>query len=114
MALAIAGTYPDRIAAAASFHGGNLASDSEFSPHLLASKIKARVYIGVADNDNSYPPEMGERLQAKLREAGVEFVSAFYPGALHGWTQKDFPIYNEPAAERHWRDLITLFSETLR
>jgi carboxymethylenebutenolidase len=53
IALTAAGTYPDRIAAAASFHGGNLASDSELSPHLLADKIKARVYIGVAANDNS-------------------------------------------------------------
>lgn len=114
IALTIAATYPDRIAAAASFHGGNLASDSELSPHLLAPKIKARVYIGVADNDNSYPPEMGERLQAALREAGVEFVSAFYPGALHGWTQTDFPIYNQHAAERHWRDLTVLFDDTLK
>ncbi len=114
LALSMAGHHPDRFAAAASFHGGNLASDAPTSPHLLASKIKARVYIGVADNDNSYPPEMGERLQTALREGGVEFVSAFYPGALHGWTQTDFPVYDAPAAERHWRDLIGLFNETLR
>jgi hypothetical protein len=25
----------------------------------------------------------------------------------------DFPIYNEPAAERHWRELLALFKATL-
>jgi carboxymethylenebutenolidase len=113
IALTIAATYPDRIAAAASFHGGALASDSELSPHLLAPKMKGRVYIGVADKDNSYPPEMGERLERALREAGVEFVAAFYPGALHGWTQIDFPVYDKAAEERHWRDLIDLYDATL-
>src|SRR5271165_3549447 len=41
MALAAAGTYPDRFAAVASFHGGNLATDAPTSPHLFAPKLKA-------------------------------------------------------------------------
>ncbi|MEO6574909.1 MAG: dienelactone hydrolase family protein, partial [Polyangiaceae bacterium] len=36
MSLTAAGTYPDRIAATASFHGARLATDSPESPHLLA------------------------------------------------------------------------------
>ena len=114
MAIAAAGTYPDRIAAAASFHGGNLANDTELSPHLLAPKIKARVYIGVADQDNSYPPEMAERFEKALRDAHVDFLSEFYAGAKHGWTMPDFPIYDAPAAERHWQALADLFGETLK
>ena len=114
MAIAAAGTYPDRIAAAASFRGGNLANDTELSPHLLAPKIKARVYIGVADQDNSYPPEMAERFEKALRDAGVNFQSEFYAGAKHGWTMPDFPIYDAPAAERHWQALADLFGETLK
>lgn len=113
IALAIAGTYPDRIAAAASFHGGNLATDEPTSPHLFAPKIKARVYIGVADNDASYPPEMAEQFESALADAGVDYRSELYEGALHGWTMTDFPIYDEPAAERHWRELFKLFGETL-
>lgn len=113
IALTIAGVYPDRIAAAASFHGGSLATDSSLSPHLLAHQITARIYIGVADKDGSYPPEMAARLEAALRESGVEFVSAFYPGASHGWTQTDFPVYHREAAERHWRDLLDLFKDRL-
>lgn len=114
MALTAAGTYPDRIAAAASFHGGNLATDSELSPHRLAPEIKARVYIGAADNDNSYPPEMAERLEKALTDAGVKYRAELYEGAAHGWTMTDFPVYNREAAERHWRELFKLFADALR
>jgi carboxymethylenebutenolidase len=58
MSLTAAGTYPDEIVAAASFHGGRLATDSPESPHLLASKMKARVYVAGAIEDASFPDEM--------------------------------------------------------
>jgi len=113
MSLTAAGTYPDRIAAAASFHGGNLATDTELSPHLLAPKMKGRIYVAGADKDDSYPPEMAERLDKALSDAGVDHLCEIYPGALHGWTMADFPIYDEPAAERHWRELTALYKATL-
>ena len=112
--LTVAGTYPNRISAAASFHGGNLATDSPESPHLVASKIQANVYVAGADQDASYPPEMASRLETALRVAGVPHCCEIYAGALHGWTMTDFPVYNEPAAERHWRNLARLFSERLK
>ena len=114
MSLTTAATYPGRIAAAASYHGGNLATDDEMSPHLLAAKIKARVYVAGADNDDSYPPEMEQRLDKALSEAGVDHRCETYPGALHGWTMADFPIYDEPAAERHWTTLLDLYAGTLK
>jgi carboxymethylenebutenolidase len=110
MALTVAGTYPDRIAAAASFHGGHLATDADTSPHLLAPRIKARVYIAGADQDRSYPPEMEARLEAALSAAGIDHRCEIYPGALHGWTMADFPVYDEAAAERHWTALLTLLA----
>jgi carboxymethylenebutenolidase len=113
IALTVAGTYPTRIAAAASFHGGNLATDSELSPHLLAPAMRARLYIAAAENDHSYPPEMATRLEAALTEAGIPHKCETYAGAAHGWTMTDFPIYNEQAAEKHWQELLTLFAETL-
>ncbi len=114
MALTAAGLHPGRIAAAASFHGGNLASDSAMSPHLLAPRIRARVYIGAADEDASYPPEMAARLEAAFDAAGVDYRAELYAGARHGWTQSDFPVFDAAAAERHWRELFSLFAETLR
>ncbi len=113
MSLTTAATYPKRIAAAASFHGGSLATDSELSPHLLAPKMKGRIYVAGADKDDSYPLDMAERLEKALSDAGVDHRCEIYPDALHGWTMADFPIYNEAAAERHWKELIALFGATL-
>jgi carboxymethylenebutenolidase len=113
ISLTVAGTYPERIAAAASFHGGYLATDAELSPHLLVPEIKARVYVAGADNDASYPLEQAERLEKALTDAGVDHVCEIYPGAAHGWTMTDFPIYNEAAAEKHWQMLFKLYEETL-
>jgi carboxymethylenebutenolidase len=112
MSLTAAGTYPDRVVAAASFHGGNLATDSELSPHLLAPQMTAQVYVAGAENDDSYPPEMAARLEAALRDAGVDHRCEIYE-ARHGWTMADFPVYDENAAERHWRELVALYNDTL-
>jgi len=114
MALTAAGTFPDRIGAAASFHGGSLATDRPDSPHLLAPQMTARIYVGAAVDDGSYPPEQAERLTAALTAAGVDYTHETYEGALHGWTMPDFPIYQKDAAERHWRVLIDLFDNTLK
>ena len=56
LALRTAGTYPDRVAAAAGFHGANLASTAPDSPHLLADRIKGELYFGHADQDHALPP----------------------------------------------------------
>jgi len=114
MALTAAGVFPDRVAAAASFHGGNLATDAATSPHLLAPAIKAEVYVAGADKDHSYPPEMAERLGAALTDAGVTHRAEIYAGAAHGWMKPDFAIYDEAAAERGWREMFALFDRTLR
>jgi carboxymethylenebutenolidase len=113
MSLTAAGTYPDRVAAAASFHGGSLATDSELSPHRLAPQMTGRVYVAGADHDDSYPPEMAARLEQALSDAHVDHRCEIYPDAAHGWTMADFPVYDETAAERHWRELLALFDDTL-
>lgn len=113
VALTVAGVYPDRIAAAASFHGGYLAYDSDLSPHLLAPRMRGSIFVAGADDDPFYPPEMAERLERALTEAGVEHACKIYKGALHGWTMKDFPVYDEEADERHWRALFALMGAKL-
>lgn len=114
MALTAAAYYPDRIVAAASFHGGRLASDQPDSPHLLADKIKAEVYIAGADADQSYPPEMAQRLEEALTKAGVKHKCEIYAGKHHGWMKPDMPVYDAEAAKRGWRELFTLLGRTLR
>ena len=112
MSLTAAGTYPDRIVAAASYHGGRLATDAPDSPHWLAPKMKARVYVGGAVEDQSFPGEMKDRLEAALTQAGVNHTIETYP-AKHGWVLRDTPAYDAAAAERHWQTMLALFKETL-
>jgi len=113
MALTIAAYYPDRIGAAVSFHGGNLASDQPTSPHLLLDKVKAEFYIGAADQDRSYPPEMAERFEAAMKAAGVKYKAELYEGKRHGWMKPDMPVYDAEAAERGWTELFALYGRTL-
>ena len=113
MSLIAAGTYPESIVAAASYHGGNLANDAPDSPHLLAPKIKARVYVGGATDDQSFPDDMKARLEKALTDAGVDHKIETYP-AKHGWVFCDFPVYDAAAAERHWQTMLSLFDSTLR
>jgi carboxymethylenebutenolidase len=112
-ALNAAGAFGARIAAAASFHGGNLASDQPDSPHRSAGKMKARVYVGTAGVDRSFPPEQSARLAEALRVAEVDHTIENYVGMQHGWCVSDHTVYDEAGAERHWRRLTTLFDESL-
>lgn len=112
-AITAAAHYPERIKAAASFHGGNLASEAQDSPHRLADRIKARVYVGVAGVDNSFPPEQSARLAEAFRVAGVDHAVENYVGMAHGWAVPDHSVYNKDGSERHFKRLLTLFEETL-
>ncbi len=113
LSLRMAGEYPNDVAAAASFHGGNLATDGDDSPHLAAVHAQGELYIGHADNDGSMPPEQMARLTEALAKAHVQHTAELYVGAAHGWTQTDTAVYNEPAAERHWMRLLELYDRVL-
>ncbi len=107
MSLTAAGSYPDRVAAAASYHGGNLATDAPDSPHRLAPRMRARVYVAGAVEDASFTDEMKARLEQALTEAGVDHLIETYP-AKHGFVLRDTPTYDPAAAERHWKTLLAL------
>jgi carboxymethylenebutenolidase len=111
--LAAAGTYPDRVAAAASYHGARLATDAPDSPHLMAPRIKARVYVAGAIEDPSFPDDMKTRLDEALTAAGVDHRIETYQ-AKHGFVLSDTPVYDAAAAERHWQTLLALFDSTLK
>jgi len=112
LALFTAGTYPDRVAAAAGFHGGRLATDAPDSPHLVAKDVTAELYFGHADQDGSMPPGQQQLLEETLTAAGVRHRCEVYPGAHHGYTQADTAAYDKEADERHWAALLDLLSRT--
>lgn len=112
MALTAAGTFGDRIAAAAAFHPGGLATDASDSPHLLAAQMRARVYVGGASEDQNFNDAQKQRLEDALTAAEVDHQIETYP-ARHGWVPTDLPVHDPVQAERHWQTLLGLFAQTL-
>ena len=109
-----AAALPDRVGAGASFHGGSLVTDKPDSPHLLAPKIKARMYFGIASNDDQRQPDAKDKLREAFAAAKVPAEMEVYP-ARHGWCVPDMPtdngapIYSMPEAERAWSKLVALY-----
>ena len=111
-AVVVAGRLPDRVAAAASFHGGGLVTDSADSPHLRAEDIQAVVYVAGAENDGSFTAEHAEQLEKALTAAGVDHKIETYPAA-HGYAVPDNASYDAAAADRHWTAMREFFGANL-
>ena len=109
-----AARHPDRIRAAASIYGVALVSDKPDSPHLAPQRTDARFYFGCAGNDPYAPPEMIDQLRAQLAAKGGNAEVEMYPGAAHGFAFPSRPVYDKPAAERHWERLFSLFGAALK
>jgi carboxymethylenebutenolidase len=109
---------PDRVGAGGSFHGGGLVTDKPDSPHLLASKIKARMYFGIASNDDMRQPDAKDKIREAFAAAGVPAKIEVYK-SKHGWCVPDMPhdadgpIYNMPDAEHAWGQLVALYKAGL-
>ncbi|HEX7422124.1 MAG TPA: dienelactone hydrolase family protein [Thermoanaerobaculia bacterium] len=111
-ALRTAAARPDRIGAAASFHGGGLFKDSPASPHLVLPRVTASLYFGHARDDRSMPAEAIANFENALAQWGGTYESETYD-ARHGWTVPDSGAYNEPEAERAFAKLRALFAASL-
>jgi carboxymethylenebutenolidase len=115
-----AAAVPDRIGAGASFHGGGLVTTNPTSPHLLAPKIKARMYFGVAANDDAQQPDAKTKLKEAFDAAKVPAEVEVYSQAQHGWCVTDMPkqangepTYSRADAERAWGKLMALYKAAL-
>ncbi len=113
LSLIVAGHLGNRVAAAASFHGGNIAASNDpDSPHLKAGDMTATVYVAGATDDGSFPAEQRDRLEDALTGAGVRHTIETYPAA-HGFAVPDNATYDAAAAERHWEAMSSLFRSSL-
>jgi carboxymethylenebutenolidase len=108
-----AAIVPNRIGAAATFHGGGLVTDKPDSPHLLIPKMKATVYCAVADNDDKSQPTAKDTLKASFAAAKVPAKVEVYTGDNHGWCVKGSQPYDEAGAERAWAELTALYKKSL-
>jgi carboxymethylenebutenolidase len=113
-----AAAVPERVGTGASFHGGGLVTDKPDSPHLLAPRIKARMYFGIASTDDQKQPDAKDKLKKAFEDAKVPAQIEVYP-AKHGWCVVDMPndngspIYSRPDAERAWEALVALYKAGL-
>ena len=105
-----AAAVPDRVGAGASFHGGGLVTQNPNSPHLLAPKIKGRMYFAIAINDDKQQPDAKTQLKAAFDAAKVPADVEVYDMAQHGWCVPDMPnqLYKKDDAERAWSKLLAL------
>ena len=108
-----AGAVPNRVGAAASFHGGGLVSDADDSPHLLIPSSSAHVLHAIAENDDERGPDAKNVLAAAYKAAGVPAEIEVYEGTLHGWCPPDSQVYNKIQAEKAWSRLTALFKTAL-
>ncbi len=109
---ALAGTYPDRIKAAASIYGVRLFGDG--SPAYLADRITGELYFACAEFDDYAPTEMINGLENHLNSVGANARVEWYPGVHHGFAFPQRPVYDKASAERHWERLHALFARNLR
>jgi carboxymethylenebutenolidase len=108
-----AATAPQRIGAAATFHGGGLVTDKPDSPHLLIPKMKAEMLCAVADNDDKRDPAAKDKLKEAFAAAHLKATVEVYEGCNHGWTVRGSQVYNEAGAERAWAELTALYKRNL-
>jgi len=108
-----AAAAPERVGAAATFHGGGLVTDKPDSPHLLIPKMKAEVVCAVADNDDKRDPAAKDKLKEAFAAAHLKAKVDVYEGCNHGWTVRGSQVYNEVGAERAWAELIALYKRNL-
>jgi carboxymethylenebutenolidase len=111
---------PDRVGAGGSFHGGGLVTDKPDSPHLLAAKIKAKMYFGIATNDDMRQPDAKDKLKEAFEAANNPAKIEVYSNDQHGWCVPDMPpqpngmpIYNKADADRAWAELTALYKGAL-
>jgi carboxymethylenebutenolidase len=113
MIMRTAAARPDRIGAAASFHGGGLATDANDSPHLLIPEMSAQFLIAIAENDDMSDPEAKNTLRESFDAAGLTAEVEVYAGTQHGWCPPDSAVYHDDQAERAWSRLLALFERAL-
>lgn len=113
-ALRAAAVRAERIAAAASFHGGGLWTGEPASPHLVLPRVRARLYFAHAIEDRSMPPEAIAKLETALATWGGRWESEVYEGAHHGWTASNSAAYDQRQADRAFMKLVDLLRSSLQ
>ncbi len=110
LALALATTRPDRVAAVVPFYG--MASRGGSEPDY--SKMEAVVQGHYAELDQTISPEAVRALESKLESLGIETEFFVYPGTVHGFFNDTRPgQYDPTAALQAWERTLAFLAEEL-
>ncbi|WP_338425330.1 dienelactone hydrolase family protein [Sphingopyxis kveilinensis] len=112
MTIYTAALKPDRVGAAASFHGASVATDKPDSPHLLIAASKAGYLFAIGEDDDKETPNEKVLLKAVLEPRPEWHEVEVYP-AQHGWCPPDGRVYDEVQAEKAWSRQGELFKASL-
>lgn len=109
-----AAAVPDRVKAAASFHGGGLVGEEDSAPVNLLDDLAddAQVLVAIAQNDDANAPTDKDALAAAGDAAAASVTVEVYAGD-HGWTVLDSPVYDQAEADRAWANLLALYAGAL-
>jgi len=113
IAFRTAAAVPDRVGAAASFHGGGLVTQNPNSPHLQAAKTQAQFLVAIAESDDKRSPNDKDAMKEAFAKANLAAEIEVYIGTAHGWCPPDSQVYNEPQAEKAWARLLALYGKAL-
>lgn len=107
-AVRTAAAAPERVRAAASFHGGGLVNDKPDSPHKLIAGTKASYLIAVSRDDDAKAPGDKDAFRKAAQAAGRPAEVVVYP-ADHGWMVPDSPVYDPTQADLGFEQMLGLF-----
>ena len=113
LAISLARAFPDRVTAAASIHGAWLVRDTPDSPHLGLDPVRAEVYFGWCDNDETAPSEHVPIMRQALDAAAVDYTLDWITDAVHGYAPYGGTNYDRDASEMHWERVHALLHRNL-
>ena len=114
LVLRAAGSFPERIRAAASLHGSELASDKPDSPHRVAAKAKGEIYSGFGERDwFSPPPVIATMVETLSKSPGLTYRHTVHANTPHGYALPDRDVYNKQAAYTDWENIFAMFRRQL-
>ena len=84
-------------------------------------KVRARILVMTGAADSFVPPDQVAAFEKEMKDAGARFEVIRYPGAKHGFTNRDAGTYgmdalayNADADTKSWAALLKMFKQTLR
>lgn len=107
-----AAAAPERVKAAASFHGAGLVGEDETAPVKLLGQTQASYLFAIARSDDRTAPGDKDALKAAAQTAGRPAEVEVYR-ADHGWMVDDSPVFDSDAADRAWDKMLTLYQAAL-